>query len=118
VSRQVFALARKADRLSFYGAQSLRNHHRMIIAAQRIDPVPMRCLTVSSPNAMFLVGRSMIPTHNTRSASEWLRGEMVSGRRRQMGIIAPTADSLRRICVGWRCPLARLRQQRVQGLRG
>jgi phage terminase large subunit-like protein len=35
----------------------------------------------------------------TRSSAEWVRAEMTSGRRRQMGIIAPTADSLRGICV-------------------
>lgn len=35
----------------------------------------------------------------TRSSAEWVRSEMTSGRRRQMGIIAPTADSMRRICV-------------------
>jgi phage terminase large subunit-like protein len=35
----------------------------------------------------------------TRSAAEWVRGELEAGRRRQIGIIAPTADTLRRICV-------------------
>ena len=35
----------------------------------------------------------------TCSSAEWIRAEMTSGRRRQMGIIAPTADSLRGICV-------------------
>lgn len=32
----------------------------------------------------------------TRSASEWVRGEVESGRRRSIGIIGPTADTLRR----------------------
>jgi predicted phage terminase large subunit-like protein len=35
----------------------------------------------------------------TRAAAEWVRAEMEAGRRLQMGIVAPTADSLRRICV-------------------
>lgn len=35
----------------------------------------------------------------TRSAAEWVRGEMESGRRRQLGIVGPTADALRRIQV-------------------
>ena len=34
-----------------------------------------------------------------RSAAEWVRAEIEAGRRRQIGIIAPTADTLRRICV-------------------
>ena len=35
----------------------------------------------------------------TRAAAEWVRAEIEAGRRRQIGIIAPTADTLRRICV-------------------
>ena len=35
----------------------------------------------------------------TRAAAEWVRAEIESGRRRQIGVIAPTADTLRRICV-------------------
>jgi hypothetical protein len=58
---QVFSLRRKANRLTFGGDQSLRNHHRMIVAAERIAPVPMRCLTVSSPNSMYLVGKHIVP---------------------------------------------------------
>jgi phage terminase large subunit-like protein len=96
---QVFSLPRKADRLSFDGPQGLRHHHRMIVSAERISPTPMRCLTVNSPNSMFLVGRSMIPTHNTRSSAEWVRAEMESGRRRQLGAVGPTADSIRRVMV-------------------
>ena len=33
----------------------------------------------------------------TRSASEWVRGEMEAGRRRDVGIIGPTMDQVRRI---------------------
>jgi len=32
----------------------------------------------------------------TRSAAEWVRGEVEAGRRRALGIIGPTADTLRR----------------------
>ena len=35
----------------------------------------------------------------TRSASEWVRAEMESGRRRNVAIIGPTADSVRKIQV-------------------
>ncbi len=35
----------------------------------------------------------------TRSAAEWVREQAESGRRRQIGVIGPTADSLRRIQV-------------------
>jgi len=35
----------------------------------------------------------------TRSSSEWVRGEIESGRRRNVGIIGPTADAVRKIQV-------------------
>jgi phage terminase large subunit-like protein len=35
----------------------------------------------------------------TRSAAEWLRQEIEGGRRRQLGIVGPTADAVRRIQV-------------------
>lgn len=31
----------------------------------KVDPVPVRCITVDSHDSMFLCGRSMIPTHNS-----------------------------------------------------
>src|SRR3954447_13094241 len=35
----------------------------------------------------------------TRSSSEWVRAQMESGRRRRLGIVGPTSDSVRRIQV-------------------
>lgn len=35
----------------------------------------------------------------TRSAAEWVRAEMESGRRRNMGVIGPTADAVRGVMV-------------------
>src|SRR3954452_17558967 len=35
----------------------------------------------------------------TRSSAEWVRSEMEAGRRRQLGAIGPTADSIRRVMV-------------------
>lgn len=35
----------------------------------------------------------------TRASAEWVRAEMTSGRRRQMGLITPPADAARAICV-------------------
>lgn len=34
----------------------------------KVDPVPVRCITVDSHDSMFLCGRSMIPTHNSPMA--------------------------------------------------
>lgn len=41
---------------------------RYIVKCERVEPVPMRCITVTSPSGLYLVTRSMVPTHNTDGA--------------------------------------------------
>jgi len=74
----VFSLPRKANRLRFDRGQSLRRYYRMITKIEPIEPKPMRCISVDSPNNMYLVGESMIPTHNTRCIVEWAHHKAMS----------------------------------------
>jgi hypothetical protein len=37
----------------------------MIVASEPIPVQPMRCLTVDSPNSMYLITERCLPTHNT-----------------------------------------------------
>ena len=72
-----FLLPRKADLIvSTPSSQALRKCRRMIVSCELITPAPMRCISVDSPNAMYLAGDGMIPTHNTRALTEWLFWEM------------------------------------------
>jgi len=58
----VFRLARKIERQKTAG----RFHRFRAIQEVRETPsVPVRCIEVSSPNGLFLVTRSFIPTHNS-----------------------------------------------------
>jgi deoxycytidine triphosphate deaminase len=60
--RPVFRLSRKLARQKTTG----RFHRfRAIVAVREVPTVPVRCVEVSSPNGMFLVTRSYIPTHNS-----------------------------------------------------
>ena len=60
--RPVFRLPRKLARQKTSG----RFHRFRAIADVREAPsVPVRCIEVSSPNGLFLVTRSFIPTHNS-----------------------------------------------------
>lgn len=59
----VFKLERKLARLKTVIRPTTKC--RYIVKAERIDPVPMRCIKVDSPHSMFLFGRRMVPTHNT-----------------------------------------------------
>jgi hypothetical protein len=39
---------------------------RSIVSVERVDSVPVRCITVDSPSSLFLCTKSYIPTHNTK----------------------------------------------------
>jgi len=93
-----FRIPRKADKVTFGGNQESRNHHRMIVDYEEIEPVPMRCFTVDSPNSLFLVGEALIPTHNTKAGAEWVRHRIKSGDKR-IACVAPTNSDIRRVMV-------------------
>jgi deoxycytidine triphosphate deaminase len=60
--RPVFRLRRKLARQETRG----RFHDfRAVAKVREVESVPVRCIEVSSPNGMFLVTRSFIPTHNS-----------------------------------------------------
>jgi phage terminase large subunit-like protein len=95
-----FSLKRKVDACGPIGAQGLPNQHRMIVSVERTGrKVLMRCLTVDSPNGMYLSGKAMIPTHNTRAGAEWVREQVEVKGKRAIAMVAPTARDTRRIMV-------------------
>lgn len=53
----------KADRL--VPLRTPRATQRYIVSVEPVAPVPMRCLFVDSPDHTFLIGESLIATHNT-----------------------------------------------------
>jgi deoxycytidine triphosphate deaminase len=60
--RPVFRLARKLARQKTSG----RIHSfRAVADVRETASVPVRCIEVSSPNGLFLITRSFIPTHNS-----------------------------------------------------
>jgi predicted phage terminase large subunit-like protein len=93
-----FSLPRKAAKMGPPGAQGFKHGHRMIVSVEPIEPKPMRCLTVDSPSRLYLAGRSMIPTHNTRTAAEqvgWWAWEQPGSR---WLVAAPTSSDVRATC--------------------
>src|SRR5262249_52766083 len=60
--RPVFRLPHKLARQKTTG----RFHRfRAIVGVEPVESVPVKCIEVHSPNGMFLVTRSFIPTHNS-----------------------------------------------------
>lgn len=63
---RLFGLTRKneAHQKSYRGDRlDYRTH--TIVSVERVESVPMRCLSVDSPDRLFLVSDSLIPTHNS-----------------------------------------------------
>ena len=59
----VFRLERKRSKQVLATRRTTK--FRYIVSAERIEPVPMRCIEVDSPSHLFLAGRQMVPTHNS-----------------------------------------------------
>jgi phage terminase large subunit-like protein len=62
-------LTRKAERLKPPPEKKRRSSFRHIVGCEPVDSVPVRCVEVDSPNHLFLVGKSFIPTHNSFGAA-------------------------------------------------
>jgi phage terminase large subunit-like protein len=79
---------------------------RRIVACDLVESVPVRCITASSASRMFLVGRSMVPTHNTPwmaatglyllrfSGVPRFEGYFVAGNENQSGVAIGEAAAL------------------------
>lgn len=79
-------------------SQFVRSKRRYIVAVEETGSVPVRCISVDSPSKLFLAGRNLIPTHNTRTGAETARQKVKEGCKR-LGLIAPTASDARDVMV-------------------
>lgn len=64
-NREVFSSPRKQARLRPQTSGADRTKSRAIVSCEPCPSVPVRCIQVSEPDGMFLVGKSLIPTHNS-----------------------------------------------------
>jgi len=77
------------------GLQARRVTIEEIIA---VDSVPVRCITVDSPSRLYLAGNNCIPTHNTRTAAEWVREQVQRGAG-HIALVAQSAADARGVMV-------------------
>lgn len=75
----VFKLKRKKEIIIKKKAQKNKTTHRYIVNVEKIDSIPMRCITVDSPSHLFLVTKSYIPTHNTLLVTNVLKRALEKG---------------------------------------
>lgn len=77
-----------------------RNRQRMLRAFREVEKPScgLRCLTVTGESSLFLVGRSFIPTHNTRTGAETIRKWVKRGMKR-IAAVASTNSDIERVMV-------------------
>ena len=91
----VFRLARKLS--AQRKPKTIRTLHRYIRSVKPVDSVPVRCIQVDSPRSMFLVSKSFIPTHNTRTGAEWVIEQAKTRPRTHGALVGATADDVRKV---------------------
>lgn len=64
----VFRLTRKASRLG--ALRTRRAKLRYVVAVDRVESVPVRCVQIERKDGMFVAGRECIPTHNSVMVSQ------------------------------------------------
>ena len=97
---RVFRLTRKHARTRSGLAQGNVLRHRYVVDVTPVESVPVRCIQVSSPSSLFLCGRSMVPTHNTRASAEWVREQVeVHGGEARGALIGQTLEDVRLVMV-------------------
>lgn len=75
----VFRLDRKLRQAENLILDERTSYSRNIVSIEPVDSVPVKCITVDSPNSLYLAGDSMIPTHNTSFALNMVSNAAASG---------------------------------------
>lgn len=72
----VFRLERKR-RAHQSRRPAVRLSHRMITDVRPVESVPVRCVQVAAVDGLYLASRSMIPTHNSTLALDFMRSASI-----------------------------------------
>ncbi|TFH11188.1 MAG: hypothetical protein E4H14_01150 [Candidatus Thorarchaeota archaeon] len=70
----IFRLRRKIDGMKEapHSSREWSTRKRTITKIEKVATVPVRCITVDNADHLYLVGRSMIPTHNSWTSGAFL----------------------------------------------
>lgn len=87
-----FYISRKAERINWDAGKLYNN--RTISNIEPVDSVPVKCIEVDSPNHLFLITDSYIPTHNSTTAASFILWDSIKNENRNHLIFAPTKGQL------------------------
>jgi replicative DNA helicase len=85
---------------------------RFITEVRRIESVPVRCVQVDNADHMYLAGQSMIPTHNSTLAMDFLRSASIGHEQASVLFSLEMGKSeitMRLLSAEARIPLTRIR---------
>lgn len=82
-----FFLKRKSGNCDFSKLVSRSKYHFMM-KIEEADSVPVKCIKVDNEESLFLVGKSLVPTHNTTSMATYIVWCIVFRKRFKVGIAA------------------------------
>jgi phage terminase large subunit len=94
-----FNLKRKADTWKPPSRKTAFSRKRYIVAVNPVPSRPVRCITVDSPNRLYLCGKQYIPTHNTVSAVNDIvkRAVLCRSPNPLFGYIAPFRSQAKKV---------------------
>lgn len=76
------------------GSEKVRR--RYIKSIEKVNSIPTICISVDSPDNTYLITRSFIKTHNTRTGAEWVRKKVESGSAKRIALVGRTpSDALK-----------------------
>lgn len=93
MGNEIFKIKRKQDRV----APLKKTAHHTIVKVEEIPPKPMRCITVSGDSHLYLLGKSLIPTHNTEICLYLLWRQAVLHPGSACYYVAPTREQAKKL---------------------
>ena len=86
---QVFRLERKKSPLHpKTKARGSKSGYRFVVSCELVASVPVRCITVEHSSSLYLVGKAMVPTHNT-SLVRFLSVHLMRTYQRKFLVFSP-----------------------------
>jgi hypothetical protein len=76
-----------------YLSTSKRNQYFYIKDIKEVESVPVRCITVDSPDSLYLCGKGLIPTHNSTIVSMYALWLVCFHEYKKVAILANKADT-------------------------
>lgn len=89
-----FNMPRKAALWHAPAGHASKSTGHLITAIEKVETVPTRCITVANDDGLFLVGRALIPTHNSFIAARIVIAYLLLYKNSIVVTTAPTWSQL------------------------